>query len=76
MKLIDKLLQKWRVNTAVPFIPPDANILDIGCNEGETFGRLSNIASYTGIDPLIKKDVNGTDFKGNVSILKKDILTK
>ena len=48
----DRLLQRWRIRKALPWIPAGARVLDVGCADGALV-RLagSRIESAVGIDP-------------------------
>ena len=53
MKIIDLLLQKWRMSKVLKHIPVCSRLLDIGCFKGELFEFLNNhLHSGVGIDPL------------------------
>ena len=53
MKLIDKILQRWRISIALKHIPARSRILDIGCFNGELFKHAgSRLRSGLGIDPV------------------------
>ncbi len=55
MKLIDKILQKWRISKALKYIIPNSNVLDIGAFDNTLFESLGNNLKYgVGIDPLLK----------------------
>lgn len=57
MTWIDRMLQRWRIAKARPFIAPDARILDIGSADGVLFQRLGVTgARGLGIDPTLKTD--------------------
>jgi hypothetical protein len=57
VKYTDRILQRWRIARARPFIPRDARILDIGSSDGELFIRLDRlIRDGMGIDPDLKAD--------------------
>lgn len=51
MAKLDERLQALRINAAMPWIPPQAHVLDVGCADGALF-RLggARIASGVGID--------------------------
>lgn len=54
MKILDKILQNWRINKAVKFIPLESTILDIGAYDSTLFDKLDSKLKYgIGIDPLI-----------------------
>ena len=54
MKLIDRILQRWRIYKVLPSIPKSSYVLDIGCFAGELF-QLAGKRIYggLGIDPLL-----------------------
>jgi SAM-dependent methyltransferase len=51
MKAIDRLLQRWRISKARPYVFPGARVLDIGCADGELFRRIGNVGEGIGLDP-------------------------
>ena len=52
MKLIDRVLQRWRIAVAASWIPAGAQVLDVGCADGALFTVLrGRIAGGVGIDP-------------------------
>lgn len=57
----DRVLQRWRIRKALPWIPPGAQVLDVGCADG-ALARLagSRVASAVGIDPAATNASNGT----------------
>lgn len=52
MKTADRVLQRWRVRRALPWIEPGSRVLDVGCADGVLFdlGR-DRVATGLGIDP-------------------------
>ncbi len=64
MKAIDRLLQRWRIAKAKPWIRPGSRVLDIGCHHGELFEQLGDrIGEGVGIDPHLPAPVNGSRFR-------------
>jgi len=51
MKALDRLLQRWRIGKARPYVAPGARLLDIGCADGEIFRRIAHIEEGVGVDP-------------------------
>lgn len=51
MNAVDRWLQNLRISKALPWIPPDAHVLDVGCADGALFVRgEGRIKSGVGID--------------------------
>jgi SAM-dependent methyltransferase len=51
MKVLDQLLQKWRISKAQPYVTPGARVLDIGCANGELFRSIPEMGEGVGVDP-------------------------
>lgn len=52
MKPLDRLLQRWRISVAAPWVPVGARVLDVGCADGELFDVLGDrVTGGVGIDP-------------------------
>jgi SAM-dependent methyltransferase len=57
VKLVDKILQRWRFNKAARFIPLRARLVDAGTHKGEFFKHLGGrLEEGFGVDPLCKKE--------------------
>lgn len=53
MKLVDRILQRWRIRKAAPFIRRGDRLLDVGCFDTSLIDAVRpRLASATGIDPL------------------------
>ena len=57
MKLVDRLLQRWRIRVAGKHIPAGARVLDIGSWRGDLADQISWLGEYWGIDPKIESDI-------------------
>lgn len=68
MKLIDKILRRWRVSVALKAIPCEMKgVFDIGCDDGYLLSRLDNdIMKLDGCDPRLTI----TSFSSRFMILK------
>jgi SAM-dependent methyltransferase len=54
MTVLDRVLQRWRIRKALPFIATGARVLDIGSSDGTLFHVAgSRIGSGMGIDPTL-----------------------
>jgi 2-polyprenyl-3-methyl-5-hydroxy-6-metoxy-1,4-benzoquinol methylase len=51
LKALDRLLQRWRVSVARPYVEPGDRVLDVGCADGALFRILGDrIVGGVGID--------------------------
>ncbi len=58
MKTIDRVLQRWRIGKARPYIAAGSRVLDIGSADGALFQHVRTLAdSSLGIDPSLKAAV-------------------
>jgi SAM-dependent methyltransferase len=58
MRVLDRLLQRWRARLARPWIPAGARVLDIGCHHGEFLRSLrGRIGPSVGLDPRAPAEV-------------------
>jgi len=63
MNWLDRTLRDWRIRRAVPCIPNDAVVLDVGCYDGSLFRRLgSRLRFGVGVDPMLGDTVEGERF--------------
>jgi SAM-dependent methyltransferase len=61
MRCIDRVLQAWRARMARPWIPGGAQVLDIGCHQGEFLSSLGErIGPSVGLDPLAVPETKPT----------------
>jgi SAM-dependent methyltransferase len=52
MRTFDIILQRWRSHMAQPWVPAGADVLDVGCLQGEFLSYLGDrIQSGIGLDP-------------------------
>ena len=64
MNRVDRLLQRWRIRRAAPWIREGARVLDVGCFDASLFAALGpRIASGIGLDPLLAEPITGERFR-------------
>ena len=54
MTFLDRLIQRWRIRKAKPFLTRGDKVLDIGCSDGILFRRIPGIYGV-GVDPVLRK---------------------
>jgi hypothetical protein len=64
MKRLDRILQRWRIAKAVPFIAEGSRIFDIGSADGQLFKVLGDRISFSiGVDPLLSETIEGPNYR-------------
>ena len=59
MKTLDRVLQRWRIARARPYIRSGARVLDVGCADGALFRQLDAlIGEGLGIDPELGRSID------------------
>jgi SAM-dependent methyltransferase len=60
VRALDRLLQRWRIARAVPYIREGDRLLDVGCFDRTLLDRVAGrVASGVGVDPLAEPSENG-----------------
>ena len=55
MKRVDNVLRDWRIRRALPWIPDQGRVLDVGCFDARLFRKLGSRLGYgVGMDPAIE----------------------
>jgi 2-polyprenyl-3-methyl-5-hydroxy-6-metoxy-1,4-benzoquinol methylase len=58
MRALDRILQRWRMSVARPYIATRGSVLDVGCADGALFRHFSaQISHGIGIDPDLPQTV-------------------
>jgi SAM-dependent methyltransferase len=64
MKRLDRVIQAWRINQALGFVPAGGRVIDIGAHEGELFRALGRrLAEGFGVEPLRSTALAGPNFR-------------
>jgi len=64
MTFLDKILQRWRIAKARPFLPHQGRVLDIGSADGALFRQVDVLGSgCLGIDPTLRENVEGKGYR-------------
>ena len=64
MTWLDRLLQRWRIEMALSYIPPKTRILDIGCGDGALLRAVADRANEAiGIDPDAPSEAVGPNVR-------------
>lgn len=59
MKTFDRILQRWRLARARPWIPGRARVLDVGCADGTLFNDLASLElTGVGLDPRLPSPIH------------------
>ena len=58
MKAIDRLLQRWRFEVALPHVPAESRVLDVGCADAAIARQPCMIGEYVGIDIDLTKELS------------------
>jgi SAM-dependent methyltransferase len=60
MRPLDRLLQRWRMAKALPFVRRGDRLLDVGCGDLSLIGRVADcVASAVGVDPRTEPREDG-----------------
>lgn len=64
MKLLDRVLRDWRIARAMSQIPPGAEVLDIGCHDGQLFRSIGPaLRSGVGMDADLVGELEGDRYR-------------
>ncbi len=64
MKRLDRIVQRWRIAKAVPFIAEGASVFDIGSGDGQLFEVVGERISFgLGVDPLLAETIEGPSYR-------------
>jgi 2-polyprenyl-3-methyl-5-hydroxy-6-metoxy-1,4-benzoquinol methylase len=61
---LDRRIQTWRIRQAIRFLPPDARVLDVGCDDGALFRTMGPaLREGVGLDPALEAAVTGERYR-------------
>ena len=64
MNELDRRIQTWRIRQAIRFLPPDARVLDVGCDDGALFRTMGPaLREGVGLDPALEAAVTGERYR-------------
>jgi SAM-dependent methyltransferase len=64
VKLLDRVLREWRIARATSQIPPGAEVLDVGCHDGQLFRTLGPaLRSGVGLDADLVGELEGDRYR-------------
>ena len=62
LKLLDRVIQWWRIAKVRPYIRNGSRVLDIGCADGALFRQLGDrLSGGVGVDPALERTVTTSD---------------
>ena len=53
MRFLDRVLQRWRIVRAAPWLATGAEVLDVGCADGALFHHLRRLGAGIGVEPTL-----------------------
>jgi SAM-dependent methyltransferase len=72
-KTLDRLLQRWRITKARPFVPFNAKVLDVGCADAALFKILGHrVSAGLGIDPDVEP-AQGSNYRIVRGLFPRDV---
>lgn len=76
MRIIDRILQSWRIRHAIRFLAKNVRVIDIGAHQGELFHALGGrLKEGFGVEPLLGVRITASNYiieKGFFPIVKPD----
>lgn len=60
MRALDRLLQRWRIGKALPYVEPGDRLLDVGCYDRSLIDRVAGrVRSAVGVDVDVTPEEDG-----------------